>query len=159
AEVCPEAIQAVRDPRFRGAQSERQRNQLLLSSVVEIALDPAPRFVGSGDHPGAGGGKLAAAFGVRNRSREQVGELLQTSFEISRRWGGPRGADRDRSPESTLDYDGYPDAVANSLFPRGFGNGSLHVRKKVGGARRPTSRKDPCDGARVVFVETPAGPN
>ena len=44
---------AAREP-----QRQRQPDQVLLRAVVQVALEPAPRVVGRGDDPGAGGAQL-----------------------------------------------------------------------------------------------------
>jgi hypothetical protein len=46
---------------------ERGRHESLLCAVVQVALDPAPCFVGRFDEPRARGRQLAARFGVLDR--------------------------------------------------------------------------------------------
>jgi hypothetical protein len=62
----------------------RERDQLVLRSVVQVALDPPPAFIRSGDHPSAGGSQLVAHRRVLNRSGDQVGEARQSLLGISR---------------------------------------------------------------------------
>ena len=86
-------LQAGRNPPFRGAQPERQRDQLLLRPVVEIALDPPPGFVGGGDDAGARSGELGAHRRVRNRSRDELGEAGEALLRV--RGNRPRSGRRD----------------------------------------------------------------
>ena len=63
--------------RLRSAYLERKREELLLSAVVQIALDPPPGRIGGGDDPRARGFELAAALGVRDRCAQELRELRE----------------------------------------------------------------------------------
>ncbi len=65
---------------LRGARRQRERDQPLLGTVVQVALDPAAGLVRRGDDPPARGGQLRPALRVRDRGREQLGELLQATL-------------------------------------------------------------------------------
>src|SRR5437762_364159 len=77
ADLLPNVPQAGRNPAFGGTQLEGECDQLLLRPVVEITLDPAPGFVGGGDHTGTGRGKLGANRGVRKRSCDELREARE----------------------------------------------------------------------------------
>ena len=79
-ELCGDARQLVRrSPRHR-ACAEAERDQPLLDSVVQIALDPAARLVGGGHDPSARRGELGRALRVGDRRRDELAELLEPLF-------------------------------------------------------------------------------
>src|SRR5919106_1263519 len=71
-----------RDPALRRTHRERQRDQLLLSPIVEVALDAAAGVVPGSDNARAGGDQLATHRRVRHRRRNELGKagepLLRT---------------------------------------------------------------------------------
>ena len=50
-QLGPELAELGRHRRLRSAQFERERDELLLRAVVQVALDPPPGRVGGGDDP------------------------------------------------------------------------------------------------------------
>jgi hypothetical protein len=59
---------------LRGARRQCERDQSLLGTVVQIALDPAAGLVRRGDDPPARGGQLRPALRIRDRGSDQLGE-------------------------------------------------------------------------------------
>ena len=77
----PELRLLGRGKRLGGSELETDRDQPLLSAVVEVALDAAPRLVGRSDHARARGGQLGAALRVCDRGRHELGELRQARLD------------------------------------------------------------------------------
>src|SRR2546428_11640659 len=71
---------------LHGAQSQTERDEPLLRAVVEVSLDSAASLVRCGDDPPARGGELRPVVRIRDGSGDQPCELLQTLFEIERKW-------------------------------------------------------------------------
>jgi hypothetical protein len=98
--------------RHRGlcrAQLERERDELLLSPIVRIALDPPPHGVGGGDDPRSRGGEIRMALGIGDRRRHEVREAGETCLGVAGK-GLPRAGDRDHdAPEAPADDDRGPD--------------------------------------------------
>jgi hypothetical protein len=71
----------------RQAQLEREREQVLLRALVQLALEPAPRLVGGLDEP-------PPRLGVARRLRDELGERAsRCSLPAGRRlvaWSTPR---------------------------------------------------------------------
>ena len=63
--------------RLRGTQLQRQRDQVLLGAVVEVALDPAAGGVGGGHDPGPGGPERGLGLGVGQGGADQLAEAGQ----------------------------------------------------------------------------------
>ena len=57
------------------AQHQRERDEPLLSAVVEVALQPPALVVAGLDDAGARGGELLARLRVRERLRGELGEV------------------------------------------------------------------------------------
>jgi hypothetical protein len=74
--------QLARYSRLHGAYLEGKRYKLLLSAVVQVALDLPPCGVGGGDNPCARGFELGAALGVRDCRGHDLGELAQALLGI-----------------------------------------------------------------------------
>jgi hypothetical protein len=108
-----------RQRRLRRAQLQRQRHELLLHAVVQVALDPPPGRVGGGDNPRARGGELSAALGVRDGGRHQLRELRQALLGVGGQGLlGPRDGGQD-SPQAAVDPDRHRDRrVPAHLAPR-----------------------------------------
>ena len=83
-QVLTMLAQLLRRVRLRRPHLERQRDELLLRAVVQVALDPPPGRVRGGDDPRAGGVELGAAVGVRDRRRDDLGEFAQAPFGVRR---------------------------------------------------------------------------
>src|SRR5919201_42398 len=82
-DLRPNVLKAGRNPAFGGAQPKGQCDQLLLRSVVEIALDASTGFVAGGDDAGAGSGDFGAHRCVRNGGRDEVKEARTTTASDS----------------------------------------------------------------------------
>jgi hypothetical protein len=88
---------------FQDVELQRQGYELLLHTVVQVALDTAARHVRRGHHPSARRGELRLAFRVRDRGGEQLGELLEPNVGIDGQWLA--GRDGGRPPEFALHDD------------------------------------------------------
>ena len=66
----------------RAAESER--DQPLLRAVVEVAFDPATSLVRGRHDPLERGSKLGPGLRVRDRGRDELGEVLEPVFGIER---------------------------------------------------------------------------
>jgi hypothetical protein len=77
-------VRRVADLRLREPQADRQRNQPLLGAVVQVPLQPAPLGVARLDDPQPRGRQLLACLGARDRERDQLGELPQTTLRLPR---------------------------------------------------------------------------
>jgi hypothetical protein len=58
---------------------------MLLRSIVQVPLDVAACRIGARDDAGAGGDKLRAALGLRDRAAGELQELADTTV-CSRDW-------------------------------------------------------------------------
>ena len=68
--------------RLRRAHRQAERDEPLLRAVVEVALDPPARLVRCGDDASARRRELGLAFRVRDRGRDELGELLQSLLGV-----------------------------------------------------------------------------
>ena len=99
------------------AQVERERHEPLLRAVVQVALEPPALGVAGLDDARARGGQLLVGVGVRERLRDQLGEVAQSLLDALRqRLVGPRARGQ-RAPQPPADGDrrGHRRAVAGAL--------------------------------------------
>jgi hypothetical protein len=118
---------------LRGARRQSERDQPLLGTVVQVALDPAAGLVRRGDDPPARGGQLRPALRIRDRGREQLGELLQAALRIDRQQL-VCGRDDHRAPQTALDNDRARDRRDDTQATCGCRDGPA--------GRRPVHRVD-----------------
>ena len=78
-----ELAELGRHGRLSRAQLERERDELLLRAVVQVALDPLPCRIGGGHDPRARSGELRSALGIRDRGRHELGELGEPGLGLS----------------------------------------------------------------------------
>src|SRR4051812_40646968 len=93
------------DGRLHAVQLERERDQPLLRSVVEIALDSPARLIGGGDDPGAGGSELGPALGVGDRSADELRELADPRLRVEGERGIAPGRGGYHTPQPAADDD------------------------------------------------------
>ena len=67
-----------RDRRLHGSKREREWDELLLSAIVQVALDPPACLVRGGNHAGPGGRQLCEVLGLGDHSRDKLCERSQT---------------------------------------------------------------------------------
>ena len=93
-----------RHGRLCPAQLQRQRDEPLLGSVVQVPLDPAARLVGGGHDARPGGDHLGLRPGVCDGGGHQLGEAGQPCLDIGRQQFliGKRHDHDAHSPPSTL---------------------------------------------------------
>jgi len=87
---------------------ECQRHEALLCAVVQVPLDPPAGLVRCGDDPRAGGHELSPALRIRDRCRDQLGELGHPLLGVGRQWPLP-GPVSDHSPQPAMDVDRHRD--------------------------------------------------
>jgi hypothetical protein len=68
----------------QGLHVEAERHESLLYPIVEVALDPAPCLVAGGDDSCTGGDQRVSALRIRDRGREQLGELHDSRLRVGR---------------------------------------------------------------------------
>ena len=90
----------VRELRLRHSERERERDEPLLRAVVEVALEPAPLCVARLDDAGARRGQLLARLRVRQRNRDEPGELPETLLGVGAEPVGRPDRDGGRAPEA-----------------------------------------------------------
>ena len=66
------------------AQPEGQRDEALLGAVVQVPLDPPTGLIRCGDDPRAGDHELSPALRIRDRCRDQLGELGHPLLGVAR---------------------------------------------------------------------------
>ena len=71
---------------------------------MQVTLEAPPRLVRGGDDPGARGGQLGAALGVRDGGSQQLGELGETGLRAIGE-GPIGGRDRHQPPDSSVHDD------------------------------------------------------
>jgi hypothetical protein len=103
-QLTPDRVRGPGCHRPDGAGLQRQRDQTLLDTVVQVTLDTPPRLVRGGDDPGPRSGQLGAALSVRDGGSQQLSEFGQT---ILRAIGDRpvRGRDRHQPPDSSVHDD------------------------------------------------------
>jgi hypothetical protein len=111
---------------LRGAHLERERDELLLHAVVEVALDPPSCRVGRGEDPRPRGVELGPALGVRDGGRHELGEPGKAFLGVGRQ----RLVGRRRGSDDTLYHCG---AI---VLPLGY---TVHEVSTAGGI--PTARR------------------
>ena len=87
---------AVLEPCLREPERDGDRDEALLSSVVEIALEPPSLLVARGDEARPGGCELSTRLLVRERERHQARERAESL--LSARCKRVRGHERRRPP-------------------------------------------------------------
>ena len=76
----------------------------LLRSVVQVALDTAPRVVGGGDDASARGGERGTALGVGDRGGDELREAGQARLGFGAQRDAAAAGD-ERAPETVFDED------------------------------------------------------
>ena len=99
------------------AQVERDRHEPLLRAVVQVALEPPALGVAGLDDARARRGQLLVGVGVRERLRDQLGEVAQALLDAVRERVGRPGPRGERAPEPPADGDRgrHRGAVAGAL--------------------------------------------
>src|SRR5919106_3094795 len=118
ADLRPYVLEAGGNPALCGAQPKGQRDQLLLSSVVEVALDAPTGFVARGDDAGAGSGDFGAHRRVRNGGRDELGEGGESRLSVGWERFVVSGGYVDASPNSSIDDDRDAGRRPDSAFAR-----------------------------------------
>ena len=102
-EQAEDVVGAALERALGEPQLQRERDEALLGAVVEVALQPAALGVAGLDDARARGGQLVVRIGVRERLRDEVGEVAQALLgagaaagarRASRRRARPRGPRR-----------------------------------------------------------------
>jgi len=70
--------------RLRRAHRQSERDEPLLRAIVQVALDPPASLVRCCDDASARCCELGLAFRVRDRGRDELGELLQSLLRVAR---------------------------------------------------------------------------
>ena len=84
----------VVDHAVRHPQLKRERDEPLLRAVVQVPLEAAPLGVSGLDDAGARRGELLVRICVRDRLRDEIGEVAQPPFRPFREpFRTPRGCD------------------------------------------------------------------
>jgi hypothetical protein len=76
--------QLTRDPRTDRLQIQTEGNEPLLCPVVEVALDPPPCFIASGDDSCARRDQFGARGRIRDGGRDQLCEARYPSLRTRR---------------------------------------------------------------------------
>ena len=71
-----------RHRRMRRPRLQRQGDQPLLGTVVQVTLDPPARLVGGGDDPRTRGGQLGMRLRARDRGRDERHCCIELSLVI-----------------------------------------------------------------------------
>ena len=137
-------------------QMERQGDQPLLCAVVQVTLDPPPRFVSRLDDSGAGRDQLRLRLCARDRGADQLGERRQPGLDLLTRHRGrehsarvPAREERQRlAPLPEPDPDHPPDVA-------------VHDDRRTDGRREPGRahglRDDPAPVGEVVDPDGRSG--
>ena len=112
-----------------------ERDESLLCSVVQVALDAPSAFVGRGDHAGAGGGELVAAVRIRDRGGEQFCELGQALLRVGGRLVMPSPACGDHAPQRAVDDDRRPDRGVDVVAPEYLRNAAAPLLREIESSR------------------------
>ncbi len=140
------------EPRPRDAKPERERDQPLLCTVVEVPLEPPPLGVAGLDDARTRRRQLLTGLGVRERDRYEARELLEPLLDAG--WkSAEAAADRDQgsAPEPPRHHDRSGHSRTHA--------GGEHALSKVGRLRlrvdphRYTSLRDARD--RAAFERKP----
>ena len=91
------------------AQLERERDDVLLRALVQLALEAAAELVAGLDEPAAGGGELGAGVGVDERLGQQPGEAHEPLLAARRQQLLLRGGDDQRAPGLAVQEHGSRD--------------------------------------------------
>ena len=94
---------------LRELEGDEGAHQPLLCTVMDVALDAAPRLVRRGEDPRAGGDQLPLVLGVGDGGGGQLRELRQAILRAGRR-REVRRAGGDRAPDASFDDDRDGDA-------------------------------------------------
>jgi hypothetical protein len=97
--------EAVDDP-----QADRQRDQPLLRTVVEVALEPPALPVARRDDAGPRRRELLARLGVREGHRDELGERGDPVLIPRREGVDVHGRDDHRAPQLSAQHDRRADA-------------------------------------------------
>ena len=103
----------------RELERDDRVHEPLLGAVVQVPLDPPARLVGGLDDPAPRCRELGGALGVRDRGRDQLGELRDARLRV--RMDGFRaleGGDDD-APDTAGDDDRGGDRGARAQLARG----------------------------------------
>ena len=139
-----------------GAQLQSERDEPLLCAVVQVALDPVSRLVGGGDDARAGRRQLGLRLGIRDRSRDKLGELGQTLLRAGRRRVLARRRDEHEAPQTAPDGDRGADGGADAELLRPAPTSRLRSRRSGPGASS-RARVPPRCVHRPGCVFRPAG--
>ena len=117
-------------------QVERQRDESLLHSVVQVTLDAPPGLVAGCDHPRPGRGELGPGLGVGDRRRRQLGELPDAELGPDRDGSrdGDGGSDH-HAPQAVVDDDRASGARSDTQLPQPLGQGTRTALEVVDPSR------------------------
>ncbi len=104
-ELRPELAELRWYIRLSPPQLEPERDEPLLGSVVQVALDPAPRLVGGGDDARSRRPQLGLALGVGDRGGDELRKSAQARLRSRRRRLVAGRRDDDHPPRPSLDGD------------------------------------------------------
>jgi hypothetical protein len=103
-QLAPDLVRGLGCHRLDGAGLQRERDQTLLDTVVQVTLESPPRLVRGGDDPGPRSGQLGAALGVRDGGPHELGELGETALGLIGE-GPVGGRDCHQPPDSSVHDD------------------------------------------------------
>ena len=127
--------------RLRDAQLDRDRHEMLLRAVVEVALQPAPLLVARPRHePRARRDQVRAGLRARDRQRHQLAERAQPALGVVRERLLAR--DRDRAPQRARRRRSAPPPTSGSR------RGRSRPRSRRRPRRRPSRRSAPARPVR-----------
>ena len=113
AEQLGRGLRVRLELRLRHAEEERRRDEPLLGTVVQVALEPPALLVAGPHDPRARRLQILTCLRARDRERDEVAEGGEPHLGVGRQRVG--AADRDRTPERAGDDDRrrYRRAVAD----------------------------------------------
>ena len=113
-EQAEDVVGAALERALGEPQLQCERDEPLLGAVVQVALQPAALGVAGLDDARAGGGELVVRVGVRERLRDEVGEVAEALLGALRQRSLVEGRGDERAPQALreLDRRGHARAIA-----------------------------------------------